>query len=104
MNRFLSMVCCALLATSCGGDSRLAPPTSPTQLPLPVTPGPIPAPSQTRLNGDVYDTASRRVAGVTVTILDGPQAGVFTTTDDAGKFSFMGAGSSQTTAIRRKRQ
>jgi hypothetical protein len=92
MNRFLSlsMVCFALLATSCGGDSPLAPPTSPTQLPLPVTPRPTPPPAQTRLNGDVYDTASRRVAGATVEILDGPQAGVVATTDDAGKFSFMG--------------
>src|SRR5687768_13065625 len=92
MNRFLSMVCFALLATSCGGDSALAPPTSPTQLPVPVTP-PIPPPSlsQTRLNGDVYDTASRRVAGATVEILDGPQAGVVTTTDDAGRFSFTGS-------------
>lgn len=93
MNRFFSMVCFALLATSCGGDSSLAPPTSPTQLPLPVTPAPIPSPSlsQTRLNGDVYDTASRRVVGATVEILDGPQAGAVTTTDDAGRFSFTGS-------------
>ena len=75
------------------GDSSLAPPTSPTQLPSPVTPAPPPPPSlsHTRFNGDVYDTASRRVAGATVEILDGPQAGVVTTTDDAGRFSFMGS-------------
>ena len=38
------------------GDSSLAPPTSPTQLPLPVTPDPPrpPSLSQTRFNGDVY--------------------------------------------------
>jgi hypothetical protein len=93
MNRLLRMVCFALLVTSCGGDSPLAPPISPTQLPLPVTPDPPrpPSLSQTRLNGDVYDTASRRVAGATVEILDGPQAGEVTTTDDAGRFSFMGS-------------
>ena len=75
------------------GDSSLAPPTSPTQLPSPVTLDPPrpPSLSQTRFNGDVYDTASRRVAGATVEILDGPQAGVVTTTDDAGRFSFMGS-------------
>jgi hypothetical protein len=43
------------------------------------------------LNGDVYDTASRRVAGATVEILDGPQAGVVTTTNDAGHFSLTGS-------------
>ena len=93
MNRFRSMVCFALLVASCGGDSPPVPPTSPTQLPLPVTPDPIrpSSQSQTRLNGDVYDTASRRVAGATVEILDGPQAGVVTTTDDAGHFSFTGS-------------
>ena len=81
-----------LLLFGCG-DSSLAPPTSPTQLPSPVTPDPPrPSPlSQTRFNGDVYDTASRRVAGATVEILDGPQAGVVTTTDDAGNFSFTGS-------------
>jgi Carboxypeptidase regulatory-like domain len=91
MNRFLSIVCFALLATSCGGDSPLAAPTSPTQPPLPVTPRPTPPPAPPRVNGDVYDTASRRVAGATVEILDGPQAGASATTDDAGRFLFMGS-------------
>ena len=55
-------------------------------------PGPPPAPQPTavRVDGWVYDSAFRILAGASVEILDGPQAGTRTTADARGHFSMTG--------------
>jgi hypothetical protein len=42
------------------------------------------------VKGHVYDTAERALSGATVEVLDGPQAGLSTTTTNAGEFSLTG--------------
>ena len=70
--------------------SSISPPTPPT--PPPVVPAPTPAsepgppPAIVQRNGFVSDTSFQGLAGVTVTILDGPSAGQAVTTDDYGYF------------------
>src|SRR6185369_4580238 len=63
----------------------------PESSPLPSTPSPVPPPSPPSyqiLNGYAYNTAFRSVAGATVTVLDGAQAGATTTSNEVGKFAF----------------
>lgn len=43
------------------------------------------------MKGTVSDTAFKSLAGVRVEVIDGPAAGVWTTTDDRGEFSLRGA-------------
>ena len=62
---------------------------SPGTSPTPLTP--TPGGPQVRVGGSVSDTAWRPVAGVRVEVLDGPSAGVTTTTDGRGEFSLIGA-------------
>lgn len=73
----------ALIAWSTGcGDKN---PTRPTGQP------PAPQPQTTTLSGFISETApttSTRIAGATVTIVDGPNAGQFATTDATGAFQF----------------
>jgi hypothetical protein len=62
--------------------------------PSPLAPSPGPETSQQAsqgtLGGAVSDTAFRPLAGATVDIVDGPQSGASTTSDEAGRFSFTG--------------
>lgn len=66
----------------------------PTSTPMAPSPSPAPSPpsppSYTILNGYVYDTAFRHVAGATVTLLDGAQAGASTQSNESGRFTFAG--------------
>jgi len=57
--------------------------------PSPV-PQPPPAPRYQVLSGYASDTAFRPVAGATVTLVDGPQAGASTASNEAGRFTFAG--------------
>jgi hypothetical protein len=61
--------------------------SAPTFVPLPtVSPAPTGAQS---ISGVVYDSGLRPLAGATVELLDGPQAGASTTTDSRGNFSLV---------------
>jgi len=60
-----------------------------------VSPAGSAAPAQTKgavssIWGFVMDTGFRRIAGATVEVVDGPHAGLSTTTDDAGEFTLAG--------------
>ena len=81
----IAVVAFAFLA-GCGshpGSSSL--PSAPSPVPPPPSP-----PAYQILNGYTYNTAFRSVAGATVTVLDGAQAGATTTSNEVGKFVFTG--------------
>lgn len=70
----------ALIATACNNGSTL---------PVPPTPVPPMQPAPVALYGYVSDTAFRPVPGVRIDVLDGSQAGLFLTSDVAGRFSYL---------------
>jgi hypothetical protein len=69
----------SLLVASCS-DTKNPSPISPTPAPMapPTSVPPVPIP---QVSGQAYDTAYRPVADARIEVLDGAQAGVFTTTD-----------------------
>jgi hypothetical protein len=80
-----------LLAGSLGCDSRS--PTGPTTV---TPPGPTITPGPTNTNGiaiagHVYDRAWRRLVSARIEVLDGPNAGLSTTSDAQGGFRLAGA-------------
>ena len=77
------------------GDS-LAVPTSPTPPPALVTGPRAAAMVGEPIKGTVYDSALRPLAGATVELLDGPQAGMSTATDAKGGFSLVATVDDQT--------
>ena len=65
--------------------------TAPTPLPQAAPqPNPTPNPSQIQLTGYVADSAFRSLGGVRVEVVNGPQAGLSATTNDAGQFEMFG--------------
>jgi hypothetical protein len=64
-------------------------PTAPPPVPQAV-PQAAPQPIADHLRGNVYDTASRFIAGARVEVVDGPEAGLSTIADAMGRFSFPG--------------
>ena len=86
---FASILSLALAVSSCG-DNRPVSPAAPT--PTAVGPsGPVPTPPSGELiKGAVYDTAFRPIVGALVEVMDGPTAGLSTTTDGTGGFSLTG--------------
>ena len=79
-----------LMTPGMTGCERTRPaPTGPSPS-LPVAPLP-PAASLDTVSGTVYDTAFRRLAGATVEVLDGPNAGRVATTTSTGVFTLSGA-------------
>jgi hypothetical protein len=75
-----------VLLAACGNEGRL--PASVTA-PSPSPPGPVGAANPGRLvNGSVYDSARRPLAGALVTVLEGSRAGTSSTADANGAFSF----------------
>ena len=72
----------ALASVSCGGDG-----------PSPVRPTPTPQTGTLTLSGTVSETAptaSARIAGAKITIMDGPNVGRSTTSDASGVFQLTG--------------
>ena len=79
----------ALLAglsiAACGGNGVTAP--TAVVSPSPATAAPSSAPY---MRGTVSDTAFRSIAGATIEILNGPSAGLTTTSDVSGQWGFTG--------------
>jgi hypothetical protein len=86
--RMLRMMSLWVVIAALGcGPRPTSTPMAPSPSPLPSPPSP---PSYTTLNGYVYDTAFRHVAGATATLLDGAQAGASTQSNESGRFTFAG--------------
>jgi hypothetical protein len=83
--RFVALL--ALTVTGCGGSKPAI--TAPSS--MTVTAGtPTPTGGMVAMKGTVADRAFRSRAGASVEVLDGLQAGLTTTTDARGEFSFSG--------------
>jgi hypothetical protein len=83
MKRFVVAVSLATVVAACGSSSSTTAPT----------PGPAPTPpiaTTYSLTGTVTSTAGGGIAGATVRILDGANAGKSTTTSASGAYSFTG--------------
>jgi len=79
------------LAAGLAACSDSALPTAPTATAAsPVESAPTAPRVGQPVNGSVSDSALRPVAGARVELLDGPQAGVWTTTDARGAFTLFG--------------
>jgi len=90
---FMFTLACGLGA--CDGTSTTSPtppaqPPSPGQPPPPATP-PISQQTGVQLAGSVSDGAWRPLANARVEVVEGPQAGLSTTTDGSGGFRLSGA-------------
>jgi hypothetical protein len=82
----LSMLLAHTLALSaCGHDALANLPAAAT----PVTP-PAAAPGTILMKGTVSDTAFRHVTGAKIEVLNGPQTGMTTTSDQRGEFTLIG--------------
>ena len=71
------LVLIAIITCACGGT-----PTSPSGTPANTT-------RIATIRGRVQDSVSRPIIDARVTIVDGPQAGLSTTTNDEGRFAFV---------------
>ena len=83
-----------LLAGVLGGcdSSPSSTPTAPSASPSsPSAPPPVPEPTGTQLAGTVADGAWRNLTGAMVEVLNGPNAGLKTSTDSNGGFRLAGA-------------
>jgi len=82
----------AVSGAGCGSESATAAlPTSPSTVAPPTTV--VPAPVVTlpaSLSGMVYDTANRTIAGATITVVDGAQAGLTTKSNASGQYWLTG--------------
>jgi hypothetical protein len=76
----------AVVVSACSDDQPISP-TAATPIPVAV---PAPVPSGIRMQGTVGDTAFRHLAGARVEVLDGAHAGMSTTSDSRGQFTFIG--------------
>jgi hypothetical protein len=86
----MRMICGVVLLAFAGGmaacdSSRASMPTAPTPVPQPVQQS-----TTIFVNGFVYDSAFRTLAGAIVEVLDGPQAGLSATADATGRFTLTG--------------
>lgn len=82
MKRVVTALSLALLVSACGSDSATAPTPAPTPTP--------PVATTYNLTGTVSSTTGGGIAGATVRILDGANAGKSTTANAAGIYSFAG--------------
>jgi hypothetical protein len=90
-NTVAAILSAALVPGIVGCDADRPTPTAPTAANVEnvANPAPPPAGGMT-VRGAVSDTAFRALAGATIEVLDGPQAGVFATTGAGGAFSLTG--------------
>lgn len=84
MSRVIVFAVLVLGLTGCRGSGSSAPSS-----PSPIQPL-APQTGSVLMNGYVADTLLRPLAGVRVEVLDGPQAGAFTTSGATGEFSMTG--------------
>jgi hypothetical protein len=91
MNRLATILFLTLAVASCGDHRSVAPTAT---APSPIAPGALIAPPPPSgslfMKGTVSDTAFRSLAGARVEVVDGPQAGLSTTSDARGEFSLTG--------------
>ena len=80
-----------MLVAACDDSGPVATPTSPSAPPVVSAPQ---APVPRLLSGYVADTAWRVLGGVTVEVIQGPDAGMVLTSDLQGRFSYTGLFSS----------
>ena len=81
----LMLLAHALALSACGHDALSNSPAAPTL----VTPAP-PVPGTILMKGTVSDTAFRHVTGAKIEVLNGPQSGMTTTSDQQGEFTLIG--------------
>ncbi len=76
----------------CGGSGSSASSVAPSTVSQPTrSPNPTPSPTGgMSIKGIVYDTGFRYLGGARVEVLDGPQAGTWTTSAANGEFSLTG--------------
>ena len=86
--RALCVVLLVIAASACGGNNTTSP--SSTTSPQPVAQPTPPSNAGGFVKGSVSDTAFRHLDGARVEVLDGPQAGMWTTSDAHGTFSLSG--------------
>jgi hypothetical protein len=88
-NRTRARLAALVVAVGCCGCGSATPsPAAPSgALSASATP---PPPGSLFMRGTVSDRAFRHLAGAVVEVLDGPQAGLSTTSDARGQFSFTG--------------
>ena len=77
--------CLALASALCGCSTSA--PSAPAQTSTEAIPG---IPPMASIRGYVADTGFRPIAGTTVVVVDGPQAGTAATSDATGQFSLTG--------------
>jgi hypothetical protein len=85
MKRVLLIVSIVSVVWACDRKGSPPIPSSPSPAPQPTPPAPL-----LPIHGYVYDTAFRPVAGASVQMVDGAQAGTMTTSDADGRFSYDG--------------
>jgi hypothetical protein len=84
VSRVMLLAVLVLGLTGCGRSGSSAPSSPSPMQPL------APQAGSVLMNGYVADTLFRPLAGVKVEVLDGPQAGAFTTSGSTGEFSMTG--------------
>lgn len=88
---FMVILAVVLNCTWAACDSS-SPPTNPTSPSAPSAPAvPVPQPTGMQVAGTVADGAWRPSVGATVEVLNGPNAGLSTSTDSRGQFRLSGS-------------
>jgi hypothetical protein len=77
----------ALALSACGHDALSSSPAAAT---LVTPPPPPPVPGTILMKGTVSDTAFRHVTGAKIEVLNGPQGGMTTTSNERGEFTLIG--------------
>ncbi len=91
MKRLILVLIIVSVAWACDRKGYSPLPSSPSPAPQPAPPEMLP------IYGYVDDTAYRPIAGVSIEIVNGSQAGTMTTSDASGRFSYDGTFASPVT-------
>src|SRR5262245_56182924 len=92
MKRLVLILSIVSMVWACDRKGSSSIPSSPSPAPQPAPPAELHP-----IFGDVYDTVFRPVAGASVQMVDGPQAGTMTTSSADGRFYYDGAFASPVT-------